>query len=307
MRPADARCELTPDDRLYPSALHDLPDPPRRLYVRGDPAVLGAPSLAVVGSRRATPYGIAVAEMAATVAAQSCIVVVSGGAMGCDQAAGRAALAAGGRHVVVFGSGADVLYPRSAGGLVSRTLARGGAVVSIAPWGAEPRRYAFPKRNRVIAALSRAVCICEAGMPSGTFSTAEAAFEIGREVLAAPGSILSPESRGSNYLIANGACCLTDEESIEMAVSRIFGVLRYERASPEDPAADDRERRAMAALIACPLRIDELAAAIGLDPMACLTYVSGLQMDGRVERLPDGRFAPTKTALHARSAIMHNG
>lgn len=302
----ERRWEIGISDELYPPQLRDLPGPPRTLYVLGDPRVLSAPSVAVVGSRRATPYGLAVARTVATVAAQSGIAVVSGGARGCDRAGGDAALDEGGVHIAVMGCGADVVYPRSSARLIERTLASGGAVVSLSPWGAQPRRYAFPRRNRVIAALARALFVTEAGMPSGTFSTAEAAMEIGREVLAVPGSILSPQSRGTNYLITVGACPLVDEESIEVAVSRIFGVLRYCRVPPAPTAGDGLEARVMDALIADPMRPDDLAASLGMQATECLSYLSGLAADGLVERLADGRFAPSANALRARSAIVHN-
>lgn len=302
----ERRWEIGIADQLYPPQLRDLPGPPRTLYVLGDPRVLSAPSVAVVGSRRATPYGLAVARTVATVAAQSGIAVVSGGARGCDRAGGEAALDEGGVHIAVMGCGADVVYPRSSARLIERTLASGGAVVSLSPWGAQPRRFAFPRRNRVIAALARALFVTEAGMPSGTFSTAEAAMEIGREVLAVPGSILSPQSRGTNYLITVGACPLVDEESIEVAVSRIFGVLRYCRVPPAPTAGDGLEARVMDALIADPMRPDDLAASFGMQATECLSYLSGLAADGLVERLADGRFAPSANALRARSAIVHN-
>ena len=236
--------ELHPGDALYPETVLELSDVPQTLYVRGNPEALSTPALSIIGARKASPYGLAVAELAAKVAVEAGVTVVSGGAVGCDQASGWAAVNAGGKHVVVLGTGADVVYPRSSAGLITRTLDTGGAVVSISPWGMGPRKFAFPRRNRVIAALSQALFVSEAGMPSGTFSTAEAAMDLGRELLAVPGSILSPESRGTNYLIANGACCIIDEESIEMAISRIYGTLRYSRPDaprhcrPESNAAD---------------------------------------------------------------------
>ncbi len=303
----NTRIEIHLGDANYPESLLDLPAPPRALYVRGDPAVLHTPALAIVGARSATPYGLAVAEAMATVAAESGITVVSGGARGCDHAAGAACLRAHGRHVVVLGCGADVVYPRSTAPLIDRTLDEGGAVVSLERWGTTPRPYMFPKRNRVIAALARAVCVTEAGLPSGTFSTADTATEIGREILAVPGSILSPTSRGANQLIANGACCIVDEESLEVAISRIFGTLRH--VLPEHPSApgpDERDAQLMAALTASPLRADDIAAMLGMDPVSCLSYLSGLVVEGRIERLLDGRFSPTVTALHEMSAIMHN-
>lgn len=307
MKACDRRFELHPDDELYPAKLRDLSDPPRTLFCIGNPEVLSTPSLAVIGSRRATPYGLTVAEMAATVAAESGVTVVSGGAIGCDQAAGNAALEAGGKHVLVFGCGADVIYPKRCAPLVRRALDAGGAVVAIAPWGTDPRPYAFPKRNRIIAALARAVCITEAAIPSGTFSTAEAALSLGREVLAAPGAILSPESRGTNRLIADGACALIDEESLEVAISRIFGVLRFCRTAPAaDNVLCERDAQVMAALTASPLRAEEVASMLGISQLDALTLLSELSGTGRVERLLDGRFAPTKLALRQASTIMHN-
>ena len=301
------RYELTIGDDLYPARLLDLPDAPERLYVRGDPAVLAEPSLSVIGSRRASPYGLAVAEMVGKLAAESGLVEVSGGARGCDAAGGLAALDNGGRHVVVLGSGADVIYPRSSAGLIERALETGGAVVSLCPWGSPPQRFAFPRRNRIIAALSEALFISEAGMPSGTFSTAETAMQIGREVLVAPGSILSPESRGSNYLIGCGACCITDEESIEIAISRIYGTLRYDRcAMSAPPNITGDAGRVLRALIACPMRVDDIQDMIGYSVVETSLLLSSMEVDGLCERMVDGRYAPTKIILHAQTPLGQN-
>ena len=195
MPDSSSRFELTLDDERFPDGVRELEDAPERLYAWGNLDVLNAPALAVIGARSATPYGIAVAEIAGRVAAQSSVAVVSGGARGCDAAAGTAALDAGGVHIAVLGCGADVVYPRSSATLLARTIEAGGLILSLDPWGSPPRKWAFPRRNRVIAALSSAVMITEAGLPSGTFSTAETAMDLGRELLAVPGSILSPQSR----------------------------------------------------------------------------------------------------------------
>ncbi len=304
----EARFELHPGDELYPSTVLELSDVPQTLYVRGDPEVLSTPALSIIGARKASPYGLAVAELAAKVAVEAGVTVVSGGAVGCDQASGWAAVNAGGKHVVVLGTGADVVYPRSSAGLIARTLDAGGAVVSISPWGMGPRKFAFPRRNRVIAALSQALFVSEAGMPSGTFSTAEAAMDLGRELLAVPGSILSPESRGTNYLIANGACCIVDEESIEMAISRIYGTLRYSR--PDAPGIadlDPTQQAVMHALIASPLKVDDIAALVSLDVVGVLKLLGSLELEGLIERMMDGRYAPSKFALHAQTPFGHNG
>ena len=291
----------------YPPGVLDQADAPRRLYMLENPEALQGPAIAIVGTRRPTPYGIALTELAAELAVEAGITVVSGGAIGCDQAAGMKALACGGVHVVVLGCGADVIYPSSSRDLIDKTLEAGGAVVSIAPWGTKPQRFLFPQRNRVIAALSEAVFIGEAGMPSGTFSTAEAAMELGREVLVAPGSVFSPESRGANYLIGVGACCITDEESLEIALSRIFGVLRHPHGPlREVESADPREQRVLRALAASPMRSEDIARLAGLDARGCLEFLSDLMISGRVEQLIDGRYALTKEVLHAMTAIGQN-
>ena len=305
---AEGTFELHPGDTLYPETVLELSDVPQTLYVRGNPEVLSTPALSIIGARKASPYGLAVAELAAKVAVDAGVTVVSGGAVGCDQASGWAAVNAGGKHVVVLGTGADVVYPRSSAGLITRTLETGGAVVSISPWGMGPRKFAFPRRNRVIAALSQALFVSEAGMPSGTFSTAEAAMDLGRELLAVPGSILSPESRGTNYLIANGACCIIDEESIEMAISRIYGTLRYSR--PDAPGIadlDPMQQAVMHALIASPLKVDDIASLVSLDAVGVLKLLGSLELEGLIERMMDGRYAPSKFALHAQTPFGHNG
>lgn len=304
----EARREVELGANGYPARVAALRNAPERLYVRGDLNVLEQPSLAVVGSRRATPYGLALAEMAGQIAAESGLVVVSGGAMGCDQAAGHAAMRAGGRHVVVLGTGADVPYPKTAAVLIERALETGGAVVSLMPWGTDPMPWAFPRRNRVIAALSDALFVTEAGMPSGTFSTAETAVELGHEVLAAPGSILSPQSRGANHLISNGACCIVDEDALEVAISRIYGVLRFCRGkAPGNQGLSSQERRALRILTANPLRLTEIAHALKLDELSCMRLLSGMEITGFAERLLDGRYSPTKRALHALTPLGQNG
>ncbi len=301
------RFELDQHDSGYPSDLLSLPDAPQRLYVRGNPEVLCRSGLAIIGTRRSTPYGEAACELAACIAVESGVSVISGGAVGCDQAAGHETVKRGGCHVVVLGCGADVIYPASSESLIDHVIRQDGAVVSIVPWGTQPKRYLFPKRNRIIAALSRAVFIAEAGLPSGTFSTAEAALELGREVLAVPGSIFSPLSRGTNHLISEGACCIADEEAIEIAISRIFGTLRFTHAAQKRVAyADATTDRAMELLITAPMRSEELARALSIDSRSALELLGDLIITGDVEQQIDGRFTASKAALHARTSFGHN-
>ena len=302
------RFELARGRAGWPPLLDELEDPPRVLYGYGDPSALLAPSLAIIGTRRATPYGIAVAALAGRIAAESGVAVVSGGAVGCDQAGGRAAMAAGGVHVAVLGCGADVVYPSNAADMLER-LARGaGAVVSPAPWGSPPARYAFPKRNRVIAGLARAVLISEAGEPSGTFSTAETALALGRELLCAPGSILSPLSRGANQLIADGATCIVDEASLEVAVSRIFGTLRFSHgAAPGPGKLGASEKRVMSALVAAPVRVEGVAGMLGTSVVRALEVLGGLEAEGLIARLPDGSYTASVRALALMTSFGDQG
>lgn len=281
----------------WPESLDDLSSPPDVLYGRGDPRALLGPCISVVGARRATPYGLAVAEMVARVAAECGITVVSGGALGCDHAAGAAALRAGGRTVVVSGCGADVVYPATSQDVYEGALSSGGAVVSPAPWGSQPRRWAFPRRNALIAALSRVLVVTEAGVVSGTMSTAETAAELGRIVYAVPGSIFSPTSVGTNRLISEGARAIADEQSLAVAISLDYGVARLVTGAGRGAAG-----AVMSALVASPARPDELAARLGEDVLTTLRSLIDYEARGLAERLPDGRWSPTRRFL-----LGHNG
>lgn len=288
----DGGWELVRGERGWPETLEDLRVPPERLYGLGSVEVLSTPSLAVVGARRATPYGLAIAEMAARTAVGCGATVVSGGAMGCDHAAGAAALRAGGRTVVVSGCGADVVYPATSADVYRGAVERGGAIVSAERWGAGPRRWAFPKRNSLIAALSQVLVVTEAGIRSGTMSTAEAAAELGRTVYAIPGSIFSPESAGTNRLISEGASVIADEQALSVALSLDFGHLplaRQEGARGHGPV--------VSALLASPSRPEELAVRLGEDVLTILRTLTDYEARGIVERLPDGRYSPTRTLL----------
>lgn len=291
---AGPRHELHPGDELYPQALLDIPQPPQTLYVVGAPEALSRENVSIIGARKATPYGFACARMAATAAAQVGLQVVSGAAIGCDQAAQRQALAKGGATLAVLGSGADVVYPLSSHRLLDSIVASKGAVVSIRPWGTPPARWTFPERNSIVAALSRCLVISEAGMPSGTFSTARFAEEYGREVLVFPGSVFSPNSTGSNYIIASqpNAMPIWDRECLEMAYSRIYGVLRSPSKAPRRARGlGVLEESLLASLQAAPCTPGELAKDLETDTTELSRALSMLELDGRVVRLRDGRYS----------------
>ena len=260
------RTVIDRQDALFPKALEMIPRPPKRLYVVGNPGALEC-GLAVIGARKSTPYGISCARRFAGIAAQKGVAIISGGARGCDSEAHKAALEAGGRTVVFLGGGCDRIYPAEHKGLFQRIIDTGGAVVSENPWDFDPLPYTFRARNRLIAGLAQAVLIVEAGLPSGTFSTADEAIDAGREVWAVPGCITSANARGSNRLILQGALPVVDDETFEDALLRVFGALKWPHGDDEDGdssggvsafGADDAERSIVEAILAQPLSMDEL-------------------------------------------------
>jgi DNA processing protein len=203
---------LTIVDDDYPEPLRATADPPLVLHHRGDPAILRKVAVAVVGSRRATPYGTNVAEMLARRLAECDIAVVSGLAWGIDAAAHRAALEAG-TTIAVLGTGIDVAYPRSNRKL-QQSIGERGLLLSEFPRGTGPQPHHFPVRNRIIAGLVSAVVVVEATDRSGSLITARLASEEGRDVLAVPGSIFSEGSDGAHRLIQDGAKLVRRVEDI---------------------------------------------------------------------------------------------
>lgn len=306
------RSELLPSSTLYPSRLTQLSDVPKKLYALGNVHALQQPSIAIVGARKATPYGLRCAEHFAKLAASKGLAVVSGGAIGCDLAAHKGALAAGGTTVVVLGSGADVVYPLRAKELFLEVLDTGGVLLSEAPWGSAPLRWNFSKRNRIIAALGKATLIVEAGLPSGTFQTADHTLSLGNEVLVVPGPIFSQESKGSNRLLQQGALPVVDEESYLELLESIFCLETASSASPARGSvcvcdAEETEEKALArspeeiknqrfterilaSLAASPMTIDELATALEKSSVEVVQKISQLEISASVERLRDGRY-----------------
>lgn len=288
--------EIRRGDPRYPALLDQSPDPPERLYGRGDPGALG-PCVAIVGARKATPYGLGATRLFSGWCARAGYGVVSGAALGCDQEAQRAVLAAGGRTIAVLAGGADVAYPAGSARLLDE-IATHGAVVSEHPWGTRPQRWTFRTRNRIIAGLSVAVLVVEAGLPSGTFSTADEALRAGREVLAVPGAITSPESRGSNRLISQGATLVADPTDLMVALEPLLGPARRMGGSRDGAHVQDAEAPddpLLTALRASPLHPDDLALLTGRDVVSVVRGLNLLEARGLVARRRDGRFVATVT------------
>lgn len=282
----------------YPDIFLRLKNPPKKLYGIGDPGSMRE-GLAVVGARRATPYGISCAETFAGIAAEKGVVIISGGARGCDSAAHRAALAKGCQTVAFLGGGCDEVYPSENFGLFQEIIDLGGAVVSENPYDFKPLGYTFRERNRLIACLAKATLIVEAGLPSGTFSTADEALAVNRDVLVVPGSITSEQSRGANRLIYQGATPVVDEDSFSDILFRIYGLLKQENIRSNcDSEFVDGCSKLYGVISAEPLGMEELSVMAkelsdSSDPLSWLmVQLANMQKAGLIAQYPDGRYGP---------------
>lgn len=306
-----ARQVLMLGDARYPQPLLHCGDPPLMLFLEGREELLQRPSVAVVGSRQATPQGLAHARQFASVLSHAGVTVVSGLATGIDGAAHEGALAGAGSTLAVIGTGPDIVYPRRHGGLWRR-IAQDGLVVSEHAPGTPALAHHFPHRNRIIAGLTRGTLVVEATLKSGSLITARLAMEGGREVFAVPGSIQSAQSKGCHELIRQGAQLVESAqeilESLGLPASPTASTAAPASAAaavsdePDEPDAPD----AFDALDALDARTPHgrLLRAMGHDPVNLDTLVGRtgdaasvlgarlleLELQGLVARLPGGRF-----------------
>ncbi|HEY47267.1 MAG TPA: DNA-protecting protein DprA [Anaerolineae bacterium] len=273
---------LTWEDDAYPVRLREIHAPPPMLYVWGEVRDEDRLAVGVVGTRRATPYGKAIARDIATNLAFNGVTVVSGLARGIDSIAHQAALDAGGRTIAVLGSGLDQLYPREHRKLAG-SIAAQGAVISDYPLGTRPEPKNFPPRNRIISGLSLVVVVVEAGGGSGALITADFAIEQGRDVFAVPGDIHRSASRGTNRLIRLGAHPLLDPDDVLEALNLEL-IARQELAPPKGPD-DETERCILEALSSEPLHIDELQQRCSLPISQITASLSMLELKGRARQV----------------------
>jgi DNA processing protein len=302
-----AAAAMTPiawSNPTYPVALTTIADPPPVLWIRGRADALSAPSVAIVGSRAASPYGLSVAAQLAGDLAACGLVVVSGLARGVDSAAHRGVLAGGGVTVAVLGSGVDVIYPPEHAAL-ARDIEKDGAVVSELVPGTTPLPMFFPRRNRIISGLSRAVVVIEAGEKSGSLITARCALEQGRDVLAVPGNVLSGRNRGAHGLLRDGA-------KIVESADDILEELGMSPCGVRPPGADGgrlgvRPRPSSAPggltlkpdpVLEClvpgePCDLDAISERSGLGSPRLLPRLFELELQGLVRRVGGGRFVRT--------------
>ena len=278
---------------MYPSALATIIDPPPVLWARGSVESLDAPAVALVGSRAGSPYALSVAHRLAGDLAASGVVVVSGLARGVDAAAHRGAIAGGGRTLAVLGSGVDRVYPREHERLADDVAASGAILSELAP-GTPPHPRFFPRRNRIISGLSRAVVVIEAGEKSGSLITARCALEQGRDVLAVPGNVLNGRNRGGHALLRDGARLVETAGDIldELGIAPPLplpllesgqALMERRHAEAPDPVlnslADDE-----------PSDLDQISSRSGLSASRLLPRLLDLELRGLVRRVGGGRF-----------------
>lgn len=297
-----ARCErrgiaaLCRCDPGYPASLTDLIDAPAVLYVNGEAAclaqALSADRVAIVGARRATEYGLQQARGLGRGLAAAGLTVISGMALGVDAAAHVGALEVDGLTVAVLACGPDVAYPASKRRLHARIVASGAAIAELPP-GTLPRRWCFPARNRIIAALAQATVVVEAGERSGSLITAGQAADLGREVAAVPGLVTAPMAAGTNALIADGAQLVRGPHDV---LELLFGAAALELLlAPADDRAAALEPDLRALLERVAGGCDTVAALAGADNTAdtMLAGLAQLELRGLVRRGPGGRYTPT--------------
>ena len=317
---------VTIDEPGYPAALAASADPPPVLFLRGSPETLAGPAVAVVGSREATHGGRETARAVARELAASGVVVVSGLALGTDAAAHAGALEGGGRTLAYLATGIDEVYPRRHRALAEAMLERGGALAGEFPFGHPPKPWGFPQRNRLISGTSLGVVVVEAGLPSGSLTTARHALEQGREVMAVPGAVDNPASAGCHALIRDGAALVTSATDVLRALagplaraladasmdgstrgrspvvpgdstpSANDGPTASERSRGGTGGIGDVERRVLDALESGSATLARVIARSALDAPTAIAALARLELAGRVVVDAGGRYARCRDA-----------
>lgn len=273
---------LTWNDADYPSLLKEIDDAPPVIYVRGDLTPADEWAISVVGTRRPTPYGRQVAEELAHQLASNRICVVSGLARGVDGIAHRTALQAGGRTIAVLACGLDIVYPPEHAKL-AREIKEHGALVSEYPLGTQPRGDYFPRRNRIMSGISLGVLVVEGDVKSGAIITARWAADQNREVFAVPGSVFSPQSRGTNDLIQQGAKLVRKIEDVleELNLTMVPQQMEMQQLMP----ATDTESELLRHITKEPVHIDEICRLSALPVSTVSSLLAMMELKGLVRQM----------------------
>lgn len=279
-------------DDDYPPLLREIHDPPLALHYSGDLSLLKKPAVAIVGSRRATPYAVNAAEHLSRQLVAAGLAVVSGLARGVDSAAHHAALDGGGATIAVLGTGIDVIYPRSNARLFRRMGEHGLILTELAP-GTPPKPEHFPIRNRVISGLTYGTVVVEATRRSGSLITARTAAEQNREVFAVPGSIFSAGSEGTHRLIQYGAKLVHDANDVVDELPETLGLHRMQIGAEPEPESPLREvLRALSRDDAS--HVDTLATKLGRTTSAIAESLLQLELGGWIRAMGGGRWLRVK-------------
>lgn len=299
---------LTFGDDAYPERLREIFDPPVVLWIRGNPALLAKPSIAVVGTRHPSPYGSGMAEMLSRdLATKGNLIILSGMARGVDTAAHKGAIAAKRPTVAVWGTGIDVIYPKENKSLAEQIIAGGGTIVSEYPLGTFPAPQNFPKRNRILSGMSVGVLVVEASEYSGTRVTARCALEQNRDVFAVPGNVTNKNAWGPNTLIKQGAKLTATWEDVWEDLPT---PVRVELTSPEDSESNSATSASLFAEDSLPpnetrvmsvlrhdeaLQLDEIMEKLEpeLSSSEIFTALFELELAGRVRQLPGKNYVKT--------------
>lgn len=305
---------ITLNDETYPWRLGEIYDPPLVLFVRGQLLEHDEFSVAIVGTRRATPYGIRMAERLGRDLAAAGLTVMSGLATGIDSAAHRGALEAGGRTIAVLGNGVDVVYPRQNADLMDAII-RQGCVISQFPMGFKPAKGHFPRRNRIMSGMTLGTIVVQAPRSSGALITANVAAEQGREVFAVPGEVGVHASAGPHALIREGAKLVESADDVLVELNLPADLRQWPResaqqdvgaapaataSSPASPqtraqpkaAVSDAEKDVLSVLAPDGSFVDEIAAACRVSIAEALSALTMLELKGLVRQFSGKRFAP---------------
>lgn len=273
-------------DDTYPALLKEIPDPPECLWTRGDRSLLARTAVAVIGARAASPEGLIAASEIAFDLARAGIVVVSGLARGIDAAAHRGALDAGGLTIAVLGTGIERWYPPEHQSLQDEIAAKGLLVTEFPP-ESPPEDWHFPRRNRIISGLSRAVVVVEARDKSGSLITARLAAEQNRDVMAVPGTIVGGRNRGANALLRDGAKLVESAVDILQELGLDEALARRSRTGESSGEGGQ----------VVEFTVDEIAGQMKIPPGEALALLLEWELTGEIQRIGSGRFRRSRSKV----------
>ena len=283
---------VTIKDETYPKLLREIPNPPVVLYIRGQITPADHTGIAIVGTRKVSPYGRQVTEDLTRDLVRANITIVSGLALGVDAFAHRAAVETDGRTIGVLACGVESIYPATNRIIAEKILAGRGAIVSEFPLGTPPLKHHFPNRNRIISGLTLGTVVIEAAADSGALITARHALEQNRQVFAVPGSIYNPVSQGPNNLLKMGAKPVTSAADILEELN--LGMLAQEILTSEIIGDNPEEQKILGILTREPKHFDQIAKSLGLPASTVAATLTIMEMKGKIRNLGANQYVKSR-------------